>query len=86
MQGGPSRRSCFLHSRLPTVPVRWESIPGPSVEIPVASDLADRVEALLGIRGIAVRIRELESGMSREEAALRIGDDFVDTPVRRAVA
>ena len=51
--------------------------PRTSVEIPVASDLADRVEALLGIRGIAVRIRELESGMSREEAALRIGDDFV---------
>lgn len=47
------------------------------VEIPVASDLADRVEALLGIPGIAVRIRELEASMSREEAALRIGDDFV---------
>ena len=52
--------------------------PRTSVEIPIASDLADRVEALLGIRGIAVRIRELESGMSREEAALRIGDDFVE--------
>ncbi len=51
--------------------------PRTEVEIPVASDLADRVEALLGIRGIAVRIRELESTMSREEAALRIGDDFV---------
>src|SRR5512136_935030 len=36
--------------------------PRTSVEIPVASDLADRVEALLGIRGIAVRIRELEAG------------------------
>ena len=46
-------------------------------EIPVASDLADRVEALLGIRGVAARIRELEASMSREEAALRIGDDFV---------
>ncbi|MDD1708932.1 MAG: DNA polymerase II large subunit, partial [Methanoregulaceae archaeon] len=52
--------------------------PRTSVEIPVASDLADRVEALLGIRGIAVRIRELEAAMSREEAALRIGDDFVE--------
>ena len=46
-------------------------------EIPVANDLADRVEALLGIKGVASRIRELEAGMSREEVALRIGDDFV---------
>ena len=52
--------------------------PSTEVEIPVASDLADRVEALLGIKGVAVRIRELESQMSREEVALRIGDDFVD--------
>src|SRR5512136_140262 len=51
--------------------------PSTEVEIPVASDLADRVEALLGIKGVAVRIRELESQMSREEVALRIGDDFV---------
>ena len=51
--------------------------PRTSVEIPVASDLADRVEALLGIAGIAGRIRELEAVMSREEASLRIGDDFV---------
>ena len=47
------------------------------VEIPIASDLADRVEALLGIKGVAARIRELEQQMSREEVALRIGDDFV---------
>jgi DNA polymerase II large subunit len=47
------------------------------VEIPVANDLADRVEALLGIRGVAARLRELELQMSREEVALRIGDDFV---------
>ena len=31
--------------------------PRTEVEIPVASDLADRVEALLMIKGIAVRIR-----------------------------
>jgi len=36
------------------------------VEIPIASDLADRVEALLGIKGVAARIRELEQQMSRE--------------------
>ena len=51
--------------------------PRTEVEIPIASDLADRVEALLGIKGVAERIRELEQQMSREEVALRIGDDFV---------
>lgn len=47
------------------------------VEIPIASDLADRVEVLVGVVGVAARIRELEQQMSREEVALRIGDDFV---------
>jgi len=51
--------------------------PRTTVEIPIASDLADRVEALLDIKGVAARIRELESTMSREEASLHIGDDFV---------
>jgi len=51
--------------------------PSLDVEIPIASDLADRVEVLVGVKGVAVRIRELEATMSREEAALRIGDDFV---------
>jgi DNA polymerase II large subunit len=51
--------------------------PSTDIEIPIASDLADRVEALLGIKGVAERIRELESLMSREEVALRIGDDFI---------
>jgi len=51
--------------------------PRTEVEIPVASDLADRVEALLGIPGLAARIRELEAQMSREEVALHIGEDFV---------
>ena len=51
--------------------------PCTEVEIPIASDLADRVEVLVGIKGVAARIRELESQMSREEAALKIGDDFV---------
>ena len=49
------------------------------VEIPLAVDLAERVEKLIGIPGIAVRIRELEEqGMSREEAALAIGIDFAE--------
>ncbi len=51
--------------------------PAQEIEISVASDLADRVEALLGYRGIAARLRELETQMSREEVALAIGDDFV---------
>jgi DNA polymerase II large subunit len=51
--------------------------PSTEVEIPIASDIADRVEAILGIKGVAVRIRELEQKMSREEVALRIADDFV---------
>ena len=34
-------------------------------------------KCLLGIKGVAARIRELEAQMSREEVALRIGDDFV---------
>ena len=51
--------------------------PSTSVEIPVARDLADRVEALLGYRGVASRLRELEALMSREETALKIGDDFI---------
>ena len=51
--------------------------PSTEVEIPIASDITDRVEAILGIKGVAVRIRELEQKMSREEVALRIADDFV---------
>ena len=51
--------------------------PKTDVEIPIANDLADRVEAQVGISGVAKRIRELEQDMSREEASLRIGDDFV---------
>ncbi len=75
--------------------------PSTEVEIPLAIDLAERVEKLIGIPGIAARIRELEAeGMSREEAALSIGIDFaegrlgkgsskiesVDSAIRTAVA
>jgi len=49
------------------------------VEIPLAVDLAERVEKLIGIPGIAARIREHDAeGMSREEAALAIGIDFAE--------
>lgn len=46
------------------------------IEIPIANDLADRVEAQVGIKGVAACIRDLESRMSREEASLKIGDVF----------
>ncbi len=49
--------------------------PKPFVEIPLAKDLADRVENLIGVKGTAERIRILEETMSREEAALAIGRD-----------
>ncbi|MCX9012070.1 MAG: DNA polymerase II large subunit [Candidatus Methanoperedens sp.] len=48
------------------------SDPKPEIEIPIAKDLADRVEKLLAIEGVAKRLRELETTVSREEAALRL--------------
>ena len=51
--------------------------PESEVEIPVAKDMADRVENILGIDGVAERVRELEGQMSREEAALALVEDFV---------
>ncbi len=51
--------------------------PEPEVEIPVARDMADRVENILGIAGVAERVRDLEGEMSREEAALELVTDFV---------
>jgi DNA polymerase II large subunit len=55
--------------------------PATEVEIPVAKDMADRVENILGIEGVAERVRELEGQMSREEAALELVDDFVEGTV-----
>jgi len=55
--------------------------PSDEVEIPVARDMADRVENLLGIDGVAERVRELEGEMSREEAALALVSDFVEGTV-----
>lgn len=52
------------------------------VEIPLANDMADRVEELLGIKGIGKEIRELSQKMSREEVSLemakRIAAKFED--------
>ena len=55
--------------------------PEPEVEIPVARDMADRVENILGIDGVAERVRDLEGQMSREEAALELVTDFVEGTV-----
>jgi len=52
--------------------------PETEVEIPVAKDMADRVENILGIDGVAERVRELEGEMSREEAALELAKDFAE--------
>ncbi|MHC1610688.1 MAG: DNA polymerase II large subunit [Candidatus Methanospirareceae archaeon] len=53
--------------------------PAPAPEIKITKDLAERVEALIGIKGLSTRIRELErEGLGREEIALRIGSDFAD--------
>ena len=59
--------------------------PRTEVEVPIASDLAGRVEALLGYKGVAAEIRRLEEEMSRELASLKICDAFA-TPysLRRA--
>ena len=55
--------------------------PREEIEIPVARDMADRVENILGIDGVAERVRELEGEMSREEAALELVTDFVEGTV-----
>jgi len=53
--------------------------PTTEVEIPLAVDLAERVEKLIGIPGIAARIREHDAeGMSREELK-RIRPDGTST-------
>jgi DNA polymerase II large subunit len=55
--------------------------PKPIVEIPLAKDLADRVENLIGVEGVAAKIRELEEKMSREESALEIGRQVAEGEV-----
>ncbi len=52
--------------------------PETEVEIPVAEDMAARVENILGIPDVAGRVRELEGEMSREEAALALAADFAE--------
>ena len=46
-------------------------------EIPRAKDLAERVDGLVGPKGIADRIKELEEEISREEVAFQIAREIV---------
>lgn len=53
--------------------------PYPDVEIPVARNMAERVEKLMGIKGLAKRIQELEDeGLSREEICFKIAEEIVE--------
>jgi DNA polymerase II large subunit len=53
--------------------------PETEIEIPVATDLAERVENLVGPEGIAERIRNASEDLNREECALHIARDIVKT-------
>jgi DNA polymerase II large subunit len=50
-------------------------------EIPLAKDLAERVEGLVGPEGIAERIKFLEEKSSREEAAFKIAAEIASAPL-----
>ena len=51
--------------------------PAPDVEIPIAKDIADRVEGLIGPDGIGKKIREYErKNLSREKVAFKIAEDI----------
>ncbi|MGC8999353.1 MAG: hypothetical protein ACP5JW_08250, partial [Candidatus Bathyarchaeia archaeon] len=43
----------------------------------VARDMADLVEGLVGPKGVAERIRELSTKLSREELAFKIAEEIV---------
>jgi len=47
-------------------------------EIPRAGDLASRVEQLVGPKGVAEVIREMEKTMDREELALKVAEMVID--------
>ena len=42
------------------------------VEIPLANDMADRVQELLELEGVSAEIRELSEKFSREEVSLQM--------------
>ncbi|NPA62687.1 MAG: DNA-directed DNA polymerase II large subunit [Methanococci archaeon] len=52
--------------------------PTDEVEIPLAVDMADRVEGLVGPKGVAKRIRELVKELGKEPASLEIAKEIVE--------
>ncbi|AEH25285.1 DNA polymerase II large subunit [Pyrococcus yayanosii] len=52
--------------------------PSTDVEVPQATDMAGRVESLVGPPGVAKRIRELVKEHGKEIAALKIVDEIID--------
>ncbi len=57
---------------------QWKD-PAPVVEIPRAKDMADRVESLVGPRGIADTVRTMDNeGFSREDIALKVIDLIIE--------
>ncbi|MFW9852031.1 MAG: DNA polymerase II large subunit, partial [Candidatus Thorarchaeota archaeon] len=53
--------------------------PSLDVEIPIAKDIADRVEGLIGPKGIGEKIRKYEkANLSRERVAFKIAEDICE--------
>ncbi len=52
--------------------------PSLEVEVPQATDMAGRVESLVGPKGVAPRIRELVKEYGKEIASLKIVDEIID--------
>lgn len=52
--------------------------PSPSVEIPLAENMAGRIEGIVGPKGVAKKIKELDmQGFSREKIAIMISDEII---------
>jgi len=52
--------------------------PSPSVEIHLAADMAGRIEGIVGPKGVATKIRELDmQGHPREKIAIMIADEIL---------
>lgn len=52
--------------------------PSLEVEVPQATDMAGRVESLVGPKGVAERIRELVREYGKELAALKVVDEIIE--------
>ncbi|ASJ11381.1 DNA polymerase II large subunit [Thermococcus thioreducens] len=52
--------------------------PSLEVEVPQATDMAGRVESLVGPKGVAERIRELVKEYGKELAALKVVDEIIE--------